>query len=145
MSMRNIVLSVSAGVILLLGGIAFVVGKYSISADVSDSKNCKYYVFTDRKQYSPGQEITVGIKNDKYSKCTIKLRTDTTPWQAIDASGRTVYTYRVNQKITTLKPGNKANWTWNGQLSTGAMLSPGDYKIKFNSPDSTSEFSVSEY
>jgi len=143
--MRNIVLSVSAGAILLLGGIAFVVGKYSISADVSDSKNCKYYVFTDRKKYSPGQEITVGIKNDKYSKCTLKLRNDTTPWQAIDKAGRTVYTHRVNQEITTLKPGNKTSWAWNGLLNTGASLTPGDYKIKFNSPDSTAEFSISEY
>jgi hypothetical protein len=141
--MRNKVIIFSLIAIAIVGGLIFYVGKSgSISADV-ESKDCKYYTFTDRKSYSQNQIVNLGVKNDKYSKCILKLRNDIGPWSVVDSGGNEVYKSESAEKnIVNLKPGERQNWQWSKISSSGSNLLPGKYKIKFTSLNKDAEFTI---
>lgn len=145
-SLRNTIILSSIAVLAIIGGIVFYVGKAgSISADV-ESKDCKFYAFTDRKSYSPSELVTIGIKNDKYSKCTLKIRNDIGPWTVTDASGEQIYKENSYDKaIANLKPGEKKDWQWSMKDNSGSPIKPGKYKIKFTSLNRTIDFTVTGY
>lgn len=142
MSARTIGMLSIVGFLLLVGGGVFFYGKVgSVGADIN-SPDCKFYGFTDRKVYSVGQKISIGIKNDKYSKCTLKIRNDSYPWSVIDSRGKEIYKLDVNTEITSVKPGEKSDWTWDMRDKTGRTLTTGNYQIKFNSLNKTADFKV---
>jgi uncharacterized protein YfaS (alpha-2-macroglobulin family) len=142
MSARNIGMLSIVGFLLLVGGGVFFYGKMgAVGADIN-SPDCKFYGFTDRKAYNSSQQMSIGVKNDKYSKCTLKIRTDNYPWSVIDSRGKEVYKFEVNTNISSLKPGDMTNWQWDMRDLNGRYLSSGSYKIKFNSLNKTAEFTV---
>ncbi len=141
-SLRNKIVLSSLAVLAVVGGVIFYMGKTgSISADVG-SKECKFYAFVDRKTYNVGQTMSIGVKNDKYSQCTLKVRNDSSPWSLIDAKGKEIYKLEVNSSITTLKPGNKTDWSWNMRDKSGSYIPAGSYQIKFNSLNKVASFTV---
>jgi hypothetical protein len=142
-SLRNTIILSSIAILAIVGGIVFYVGKAgSISADV-ESKDCKFYAFTDRKSYFPNQLVTIGIKNDKYSKCTLKIRNDIGPWTVVDANNKQIYKAdSADKTIVNLKPGEKEDWQWSMKDSSGSPIKPGKYKIKMTSLNKTIDFTV---
>lgn len=142
-SLRNTVILSSLAVMAIIGGIVFYAGKTgSISAN-SDNKNCKFYAFTDHKSYSKNSTVSFGLKNDKYSKCTLKIREDLGSWSITDLSNRQVYkASSTSPTISNLKPGDRLDWKWNMRSNIGTTIPAGKYKIKFTSIEKEVEFSI---
>lgn len=141
--MRNTVIIVSIAIILIVGGIFFYLGKSgAISADV-ESAECKYYTFSDRKVYTQNQTVSFSVKNDKYSKCILKIRNDIGPWEIVDSNNRIVYKKDSDGPILNLKPGQRQDWQWSGTSSTGSAVTAGAYKIKFTSLNKDVLFTIS--
>lgn len=141
-SLRNTIILSTLAVLAVVGGVVFYLGKAgSISADVG-SKECKFYAFVDRKTYNVGQAMSITVKNDKYSKCTLKVRNDSSPWSLINTKGKEIYKLEVNSSITILKPGDKTDWSWDMRDESGGYISAGSYQIKFNSLNKTADFTV---
>jgi len=145
-SLRSIIIFSGIAILVVIGGIVFYVGKAgSISADI-ESKDCKFYTFTDKPDYSANQIATIGVKNDKYSKCILKIRNDIGPWTVVDANGQQVYKENsLDKTIFSLKPNEKQDWQWTMKDNAGLSLKPGNYKINFTSLNRTIDFAISSY
>lgn len=142
-SLRNIVILSGLAVLTLIGGIVFYAGKVgSISAD-SDSKDCKFYTFTDHDTYSQNSTVNFGLKNDKYSKCNIKIRDDLGAWSVVDATGKQIYKANsTGTEIKSLKPGERMDWKWTMTTNNGTSIPAGKYKIKFTSINKDVDFTI---
>ena len=142
-SLRNTVILSSLAIMAIVGGIVFYAGKTgSISADV-ESKDCKFYSFTDRKVYSRGQTVKLGLKNDKYSKCIVKVRNDLGPWAVYGSNNKIVYkASATSSSIQNLKAGDRLDWDWNMITTSGSQIPAGIYKIKFTSIDKDIELTI---
>lgn len=141
--MRNIVILSSLAFLAIVGGIVFFAGKAGfISAD-TNSKDCKFYTFSDQKTYSRNSTVSFGLKNDKYSKCKIKIRDDIGAWSVVDSSNKQIYkASSAGTSINNLKPGERADWKWDMSTNSGTSVPAGKYKIKFTSIEKDIEFTV---
>jgi hypothetical protein len=139
-SLRNVIVLSSLAVMAIVAGVTLYYGRTgsgAISADVG-SKDCKFYTFTDRKSYSQGQKMSIGVKNDKYSKCVLKIRDDIGPWTVVNSENKQVYkATAVTNAIVNLKPGERKDWQWNFTTNQGIKVPAGTYKVVFTSLDRT--------